>query len=79
MSQTYNEVVIVGDLTTGSGWREASVAPPAPSHIDHCCTERPPGDRLSEGVMKEATEAMLGKRGLMRGETPGVCHYEAPQ
>lgn len=30
MSQTYNEVVIVGDLTTGSGWREASVAPPAP-------------------------------------------------
>lgn len=44
-------------------------SPHPPSHIDHCCTERPPGDRLSEGVMKEATEAMLGKRGLM-----GVRH-----
>lgn len=81
MSQTYNEVVISGDLTTSSGWREASAAPApaAPSHTDHCCTERPPGARLSEGITKEATEAMLDKRGLMRGEKPGICHYEAPQ
>ena len=57
---------------------ERGVCSPAPCKPHRSLLHREATRRqLSEGIMKEATEAMLGKRRLMRGETPGVCHYEA--
>lgn len=58
MSQTYNEVVILGDLTTRPGWREAAAVPPITPNTTKArqttAVQREATRRQTVRIMKEA-------------------------